>query len=140
MLDLNKIRQQEPFKVPEKYFSSMEDRVMERIQPRKEENKINWIDRIVYQLQLRFSIPSIMVTALALIVIYISLDQEREKLVFSDQEIKNFLLEEYDESTEAQILALTIEPTEELILTDDDLIEYLDEDNIELELIDEYLP
>jgi len=141
MSELKKIKQQKAFKVPENYFSVLEDKVMDRIEPKEEVQKINWFDRIVYQLQLRFSIPTAMVAGLALIIIYINLDQEKEKMIFSDAEIKNYLIEEYDDQVEEELLAMNFQEAEaNYEMSDEDIIEFLAEEEVDLEIIEEFLP
>ena len=141
MSELKKIKQQKAFKVPENYFSVLEDKVMDRIEPKEEVQKINWLDRIVYQLQLRFSIPTAMVAGLALIIIYINLDQEKEKMVFSDAEIKNYLIEEYDDQVEEELFAMNFQEAEvNYEMSDEDIIEFLAEEEVDLEIIEEFLP
>lgn len=142
MKELKKIKDQKGFTVPENYFSKFEDRLMSELSPKEEfVKKASWFDNLVYQLQLRFTIPASLVTAIALIIIFINLDQEEEVLTFSDAEIKNYLLEEYDEDVEESIYAMSFGVDEnDLIMTDTEIMDYLYENDIDLEIIEEYIP
>lgn len=141
MVNLKKIRQQEAFKVPENYFSNFENRLMNQVSSTNEESATNWFQLLIYQLQLRFSIPATMVACLALIIISISLDQEKQSFIFTDGEINSYLLDAYDDELETTLYAMTVSSQEsDELISDDEILEYLYEENVENELIEDYLP
>ncbi|MAY84409.1 MAG: hypothetical protein CMP59_09785 [Flavobacteriales bacterium] len=140
---LKNILEQNAFKVPDGYFESLENRLKENISSVEVETTENWIDRLVYQLHLRFSIPAISVLSLVAAVLYISIELDpRAPLVLNDNEITDYLLEEYDDDLELDLYEIgfaDLNTENDLVLSDEDIITYLSEEASEEELM-EYLP
>jgi len=133
------IRDQKAFKAPDGYFEALEDRILERIPLKSKQPKESWIDQLVYQLHLRFSVPLISALSLVAAVLYISLEiQPVSPLVLNDAEIADYLTEEYDEDLISEYLLSEGVQTKNTI-TDDEIILYLSEEYSEEELL-EFVP
>lgn len=137
---LKKFREQKAFKVPEGYFETIDDRLLEKIPFKESVQKGSWIDYLVYQLQLRFSIPALAVISLVAVVIYINLEVDfSQPLVMSDEEITHYLLEVYDDELEMEIYAMGTTQSDErteLLLSDEELMNYLYEEASQEELME----
>lgn len=137
---LKKIREQKALKVPAGYFEAVNDRLLEQIPFSKNVQKESWIDSLVYQLHLRFSIPALAVFSLVSAVIYIDLKVElSQPLLMSDEEITDYLIEEFDEELELEIYAMGTSKTDEgstLLFSDEEIMDYLSEEASEEELME----
>ena len=125
---------------PKGYFESIDDRLLEKIPFKEHRQKENWIDYLVYQLQLRFSIPALSVVLLVACVLYINLEVEfTNPILMNDDEITDYLVEVYDDDLELEIYSMGIAQNEEnrdMLFSDEEIINYLYEEFTEEEIIE----
>lgn len=144
MKKLKQIRKQEAFKLPKNYFENFEAEMMNKLPQTERQPSVNWFELLIYRLQLRFVLPSLLLGILIAAIIYIDLERENKAFYMSDTEIADYLLEEYDDELDQDIYAMSLELStlgeeQELTLRDAEIIEYLAEDEVEAEVL-EMLP
>ncbi|GAA4276130.1 hypothetical protein [Aquimarina mytili] len=135
--DVLKSRINSGLKVPEKYFDSIEDRVLQHIEPQKTNRK-------VISLFTRRNLVYVSgIAAMIAIIFSISINKEKS-LNFNDIDIADihaYFDEEGIDLTATEIASLFDENTtyeetfEEEFINDDDLLEYLSNENIEDDII-----
>ena len=140
---LKKLREKSVYKVPDGYFESVDQRLMDKIPFEEQNQNVSWLDNLTHQLHLRFSIPAFTMIVLVMSVLYISLELDfKQPLVMSDEEIADYLLDVYDEDLELELYTMSgLQHTEhsEILLSDDEIIDYLHEVATEEEII-EFIP
>lgn len=107
------MKEQKAFKVPEGYFESLENQIRASVADHTEtvieKESINWLDRLIYPLHLRFSIPALMVILLVASVLFIDLEVDlATPLVMSDYEITEYLVDHYDHEIENELYELQL--------------------------------
>ena len=64
-------------------------------------------------------------------------------LTFSDEQISEYLMNEYDDDIEESVFMMnfseSISTDDEIIMSDEDILEYLDENEVESDLLEEDL-
>lgn len=139
MEDFKNIRKQKAFQTPDHYFEKFEAEIMQQVSQREAPSTYSWIDQLVENLQLRFVIPTSLVAILVAVVIYLGFENKQE-IVFQDDYITSYLLENTDSEFELAIYQMAYaEESKDIILEDSEILEYLYENQIEEELINEIL-
>lgn len=130
--NINQFKKQKPFRVPENYFESFAQKMQNTISEPKE---LNWFQKIFSVSILKIAIPSFLVFALCFSIYMINNNQLNTEL--SIQDITNYILEEEDFAIQddfEELLAMNLN-LDQPSLSEDEIIDYLLEEEIELELI-----
>jgi hypothetical protein len=128
-------RKQEAYKLPKEYVEDFANRM--QLQIGEEEGKTNWFTRLTHQLQLRWSIPVLIVMTLMFFSIWLG---SNSSPYFVDEEIEAYLLDLSRNNTSISLMNLAYaEPsaTNGIELSDEELLEYLSNEVQENEI---YLP
>ncbi len=149
--ELNKIKKENPFAVPEGYFDSLPTSIQEKIESHS--HKLSIFEQILTLFkQPKYSVTAVLTIAILIVVMFVFIKpSEKETPFFSDITIDDIINEypefiyDLDESTIIEILyAENGQDTYDFFendiytdttITDDDIIEYLEDENVETELI-----
>ncbi len=131
--NLKKLRKKDSFKVPDNYFEDFNYRMQIEISSNSAE--VSFLDRLLYMLRLRFTVPFLLVCFISFLAIQFDLNN-REELV-TDADIEYYLMNQFQYLQLEEIADLANFKMEEskVLMKDSEILDYLETESIENELI-----
>jgi hypothetical protein len=128
--EFKKYSKSEAFKVPENYFEDFALKMQHKIGHQEEKIPTIW-ERMAYAFQLRLTLPLF----LAFLLSYFIIDnQTNDHSTFNDTEIQSYLMNDSDIWQDDELMDLAYGEKQTLVMNDDELMYYLEEESAEDEL------
>lgn len=134
---LDHFKQQKAFQAPEGYFEDFAQRMQNEVSPVAEQN--TWLSRLEAVISMRLLIPGM--TVIILCIVGLQLQDQlvfNEEYTFNDTDIQSYIVEEA-ETDDLFEWALEENFISAPVVLEEDILDYLLEDEIELDLLETYL-
>jgi hypothetical protein len=119
--------------VPDNYFEDFNYRMQIEISSNSPE--VSFLDRLLYMLRLRFTVPFLFVCFISFLAIQFDLNNKKE--LIADADIEDYLMNQFQYMPLEEIADLANFKMEEpkVFIKDSEILDYLDAESIENELI-----
>jgi hypothetical protein len=132
--NINRFKNRKAFNTPDDYFENFALKMQNSI---LEKEEINWFQKTFSFSMLKLAIPSFAALIICLSIYFINKSNKIEQLIISSQNITNYIIDESDFTLMddyEQLLAFNLD-LNQASLSENEIIDYLIEEEIELELL-----